>query len=282
MLKQADKDKIKSFGFDIDKLIAAIKEEAEVDYEVPVVEVFTPDQLVARDTNIKTQERREGVTEGKAAGLEIAGKAIAKKFNLPATVNTKDLDKVVEAVNTITATGDEGLRQQVTLLQQDKDNLLKEKDTLALQTKALGLDKNLISFFPASRDQSVLNDDERLMIVKNSLQFDEVDGKAVVKKNGEILRDPKTQSPLEPKTAIETLFTERKWISETAGGGRGGGNASAGSSGGGTGGVRTFKAAQEKWLGENPNGNVISPECTAYIGAIAKEVGNDFQWHTTD
>lgn len=282
MLKKEVADKIKGFGFDVDKLIAAIKDDAEVDYEVPAIEVFTADQLVTRDANTKVEAKREGVAEGKAAGLEIAGKAIAKKFNLPATVNTKDLDKVVEAVNTTVATGDEGLRQQVSLLQQDKDTLLREKETLAQQTKALGLDKNLISFFPANRDQSILNDDERLMIVKNSLQFEEVDGKTVVKKNGEVLRHPKTQDPLAPKDAIETLFTERKWISESAGGGRGGGNASAAASGGGTGGVRTFKAAQDKWLSENPNGNVISPECTAYVGAIAKEVGNDFQWHTTD
>lgn len=276
MLKKADADKIKSFGFDVDKLIAAIKDDAEVDYEVPAIEVFSATDLEARDLNTKAEGKREGVAEGKAAGLEIAGKSIAKKFNLPSTVDTKKLDAVIDAVNATVATGDDGLRQQVALLQTDKENLLKEKETLAQQSQVLALDKNLISFFPANRDQALLNDEERLMIVKNTLQFEKIDGVDIVKRNGEVIRDNNTKNPVNQKAAIENLFAERKWI-DAAGGGRGGGDAGTGGAGIG-GGVKTFKAAQDKWKAENPTGNVTSPECTAYIGAIDKET-TDFNWY---
>ena len=49
MLKKETAEKIKSFGFDVDKLIAAIKDEAEVDYTVPDVQVFKASDLEARD-----------------------------------------------------------------------------------------------------------------------------------------------------------------------------------------------------------------------------------------
>src|SRR6185312_4125715 len=172
MLKKETAEKIKSFGFDVDKLISAIKDEAEVDYTVPEVQVFTTEQLEARDTNTKAEGKREGVAEGKTAGIEIAGKQIAKKFNLPDTVDKKNLDKVIEAVSANAAAGDEGLKEQIKLLQKDKVQL--------------SFDNTLISYFPAERDGS-LEDSERLMLVKHALQFETVDGKQVVKKNGEVL-----------------------------------------------------------------------------------------------
>ena len=273
MLKKETAEKIKSFGFDVDKLIAAIKDEAEVDYVVPDVQVFSSTDLEARDLNTKAEGKREGVAEGKAAGLEIAGKSIAKKFNLPSTVDTKKLDAVIEAVSATAATGDTGLQEQIKLLQKDKESLLTEKENIIKEKDALAFDTTLISFFPSNRD-ATLEDSERLMLVKHALQFETIDGKQVVKRNGEVLRNATTKDPLPVKDAINTLFTERKWVTD-AGGGRGGGDNTGGK---GNGGVKTFSAAQAKWQAENPNANPISPECTNYIGAIAKET-TDFDWN---
>ena len=272
MLKKETADKIKSFGFDVDKLIAAIKDETEVDYNVPEIQVFSATDLEARDLNTKAEGKREGVAEGKAAGLEIAGKSIAKKFNLPATIDTKKLDSVIDAVSATVATGDTGLQEQIKLLQKDKETLLTEKESILKEKEALSFDTSLISYFPSNRDAS-LEDSERLMLVKHALQFETVDGKQVVKKNGEIIRNATTKDPLPVKDAINTLFTERKWVTDGTGGRGGQDNTHKGSAG-----LKTFSAAQAQWQKENPNGNPISPECTIYVGAIAKEA-TDFDWN---
>lgn len=274
MLKKETADKIKGFGFDVDKLIAAIKDEAEVDYAVPEVQVFSVADLEARDLNTKNEGKREGVAEGKAAGMEIAGKAIAKKFNLPDTIDKKVLDKVIEAVSATVASGDEGLKEQVKLLQKDKETLSGQIEMITKEKDAVTFDTTLISMFPSNRT-SDLQDDERLILVKKNLQFETVDGKQVVKKNGEVLRNPTTKDPLPVKDAITTLFTERNWVAAT-GGGRGGQDKTPGA--GGSGGIKTFSQAQEAWKKDNPTGNVISPECTAYVAEIAKSA-TDFDWH---
>jgi hypothetical protein len=273
MLKKETADKIKSFGFDVDKLIAAIKDDAEVDYVVPEVQVFTAADLEARDTNTKAEGKKEGVIEGKTAGMEIAGKAIAKKFNLPDTVDKKNLDKVIEATAATITTGDEGLKEQIKLLQKDKETQAAQIESISKEKDAIAFDTSLISMFPANRTAD-LPDDERLLLIKKNLQFETVDGKQVVKKNGEIIRNTTTKDPLIIKDAIETMFTERKWVAD-AGAGRGGGDNTGGS---GASGIKTYSAATQQWLKDNPQGNIISPQCTAFIGKIAKE-STDFDWN---
>ena len=278
MLTTADKEKLKTTlkGFDVDKLIAAITDAAEVAIEIPAdTHVLSASDLDARTTNDKADAKKEGFKEGKTAGIEIAGKAIAKKFNLADTVDVKEPDKIAEAISATVAKGDDGLKEQIKLLQKDKEALTAEKETIAKEKDAVQFDTTLISMFPATRTQD-LSDGERLMLVKNALQFDTVDGVQVVKKNGEILRDPTTKNPLPQKAAVAALFAERKWDTVPAQGGRGGGDNPGGS--GSAGGVKTFSDAQKKWQTENPNGNIISPEATNYIAAIAKDV-TDFDWH---
>lgn len=276
MLKPEAITKLKSFGLDTDKLITAIKDEAEVDFETPEVTVLKPDELTARDNNTKAEGEKEGFKKGKEAGLEIAGKAIVKKFNL-ADVDPKDPDKIVEALNTSVAKGDDGLKEQIKLLQKDKETILAEKETAIKEAKAVGFEKELISFFPPNRSTD-LNDNERLMLVKASLQFEDENGVPVVKKGGEVLRDPVTKNPLPVKEAINTLFAERKWVTGEGGnGGRGGGDNPP--AGGGTAGIKKFSDAEAKWKADNPNGNSISPEFTVFVGEIAKAT-TDFDWNS--
>lgn len=274
MLKKDTIDKIKSFGFDVDKLIAAISDTAEVDYAVPDIQVFSATDLEARDLNTKNDGKREGVAEGKAAGLEIAGKALAKKFNLPTTIDTKKLDGVIEAVHTTASTGDAGLQEQIKLLQRDKETLTTERDRITADKDALAFDTQIISHFPAGRDKT-LSDAERLMLVKNALSFETIEGKQVVKKNGEVLRNATTKDPLPANEAIATLFTERKWVDAGAGG-RGGGDNTGG---GGASGIKKASAAREKFKADNPGIAETSPECTNYVAAIAKDT-TDFDWYS--
>lgn len=273
-LKKETSDKIKSFGFDVDKLIAAIKDDAEVDYVVPDIQALSATDLEARDNNTKAEGKAEGVKEGKEIGVKLAGNILKKKFNLADTVNIQDPGKVADAIAASVATGDEGLKEQIKLLQKDKETLTTQVETVGKEKDAISFDTSLIGMFPANRDAS-LTDTERLMLTKGVLQFETVDGKQVVKKNGEVLRNATTKDPLPVKDAIEAFFTERKWVGAAGDGGRGGGN-----SGGGAGaGIKNYTAATEAWKKDNPNGNVISPECTAFVGKIAKDT-TDFDWNT--
>jgi hypothetical protein len=267
MLKVATKEAIKALGLDPDKLIEAVKADAEVDYEVPAdVTVIKNTDLETRDNNNKALGKTEGETNGEKKGKELAAKAFKKKFNLPDTVPA-DIEKVVDEVNKTLAKGDEGLKEQVSLLQKDKDTLTTQLQQEQANAKAATFDAQIISQFPAGRTTD-LTDAERLTLVKSALKIEEVDGKTVVKKNGEILRDKTTQNPLPVNQAITDYFTERKWIGQEGGaGGRGGGNNPPG----GTSGIKKESEYQQKWLAENPGKNALSDEYVTSLNKHAKE-----------
>lgn len=275
-LKAATKEKIKSFGLDVDKLIEAVKADAEVDYVVPEdVTVIKTADLEARDNNNKTSGKTEGISEGERKGREVAAKAFRKKFGLEDSIGN-DVEKVVEAVNTKLNKGDAGLQEQITLLTQDKTRLETEKIQLEKQAKSAGFDSELISYFPTNRTAD-LTDSERLLLVKANLQFEEAEGKVVVKKGGEVLRDKTTQSPLPVKDAINTLFTDKKWVA--AGGGAGGRGGVDDPPGGGAGGnLKKMSSFQEKWKAENPGKDVNGPEFQSAVGTHTKDM-KDFDWY---
>jgi len=275
-LKQETKEKIKAFGFDVDKLIEAIKAEPETDYAVPEdVTVIKNTELEQRDANKVAEGKKEGEKIGETKGRELAAKAFKKKFALEDSVPA-DVDKVVEAVNTKLNKGDAGLQEQITLLQKDKETLNKQLEEEKQRSKLAAHDAELISYFPANRNTD-LTDAERLALVKMNLAFEEHEGKAVVKRNGEILRDKTTQNPIAAKDAVASLFTDKKWVKEEgSGGGRGGGN-NGGSAVGGAG-IKTASKFQEKWIAENPGGNVLSTEYTTALNKHAKDMA-DFDFY---
>lgn len=265
-LKKETIEQLKTkFKFDFDKLVAAMADPIEVEYELPVVEVLTTEELTTRDTNVKVAAKKEGVEEGKIAGKEIAVKVLKKKYNI--TSEEKDIDKVLTEIDTAIGKGDAGLKEQITLLQKDKEKL--EADVLVERgnAKAAVHDSNLISYFPANVTGD-LNNSERLALVKMNLAFEEENGVQVVKKDGVILRNTTTQAAITPKEAIASYFTEKKWITEGAGGGggRGGGNGG----GGGTAGVKKLSAFTDVWKTENPNGNPAGAEFDAALSVHMK------------
>lgn len=261
-------EKIKKFGLDVDKLIAAIKDDNEVDIEIPEMEVMKAEDLIARDSNKIAEGKKLGEKEGEAKGKELAAKAFRKKFALEDAVGN-DIDKVVEAVNTKLATGDEGLKKQIELLQKDKELLQNEKTSLETKANQAVFDSQLISFFPANRTAD-LKDSERLALAKMDLTFEQVDGKYVAKRNGEIVRDKNTQNPLPINQVITDCFSERKWVGSQGGeGGRGGGDNPL--NGGGTKGVKKYSEFEEKWKAENPDKNELSIEFQEALGKHAKE-----------
>lgn len=259
-------------GFDIEKLIASITETAEVEFEVPEVSVLTATELETRDTTMKGDGEKDGFKKGKTAGLEITGKALIKKLNLPETVKADSPDEIFDAIQKANTSGDAGLKEQVRLLQLDNDKIKLEKETVIKEKEALSFDTELMSSFPQNRIPG-LSDAEYLNIVKMNYQFEKVDGKNVVKKNGEVLRDPSTQSPIAPKDALTTFFTERKWIGEEANGGRGGGD-----NGGGTGGMTKMSQVATAYVKANPGKQAMGEEFQAYLDPIAAKT-TDFDFY---
>lgn len=266
-LKAADKTKLTALGLDVDKLIAAIIAESEVDYLVPEVTVFTSEQLETRDNTKIAEGKRLGEAEGEKKGKELGAKNLKKKFGIED--DTKDLDKVIDLVTAKASTGDQGLKDQVAALLKDKETL---QSTVADKDKAIAsiqFDNSLLAFFPANRGAG-LTDSERLGIIKNTFQFETVEGKTVVKRDGEVIKNPTTHAALPVKQVIGDYFTERQWVGAGPTGGRGGKDETP--PGGGPAGLKTYSAVEAQWLKENPNGNIISDQFQTYLQAAAKDV----------
>lgn len=273
MLKAETKKKLKALGFDVDKLVAAATHAEEQDFAVPEINNLSEEQLAERDKNTIAANRATIFKEGKDAGIEIANKVITKKYGLT-DVDIKDPDKVVAALDGKIAKGDSGLQEQINLLQKDKSTLEAAIETEKSNTKSLMFDTELLSSLPANR-QAILQDKEYLMAVKANLQFEEVEGAKVVKRDGQILRDKKTQAPISAKDAINELFTERKWVGDGSGGGGRGGKDEPG---GGGAGIKTFSKFSDQYMKDNPTGSLLSPEFTTAVAAAAKET-TDFNWN---
>jgi len=269
MLKSDIKKKFKDLGFDIDKLVAAATHAEEQDFTFPEINNLSDEQLAERDKQVIATAKPEILKEGKQTGIEIANKAIAKKFNL-ADVDTKDPDKIIAALEGSVAKGDLGLKEQISLLQKDKTRLeadIEQERTIGKQAKQ---DTDLISYFPAKR--TGMTDKEFLALTRMNLSIEDLDGVTVVKKDGAVLRDSKTQSPVPVKDAIANLFTEKKWIAAEGKGGRGGDDQQSSASG-----LKKFSQVQEQYIKDNPKGSVISPEFQTHVAEVAKAT-TDFDW----
>ncbi len=268
-LKQDAKDKLKSvFKLDIDKLIAAAIATEEVDLVLPAdVTVLTAADLTTRDENMKAVGKKEGETIGETKGKEVTVKKIAKKMALDETLIGNDIDKLEAEVQKKFKAGDAGLQEQVNALIADKERLTGEVTQERTKAQQAAFESSLISMFPANRTAD-LKDSERLLLIKNELQFETVDGKTVVKRGGQIVADPNTHAPLPIDKVLTDIFTERKWSTPAAGdGGRGGGN----SGNPGTGGIKKLSAFSEKWKAENPGKNEVSPEFDTALQAHTKD-----------
>jgi len=265
MLKKETIDKIAGLlKIDSKALTEAITATEEKDITLTDLQVFTTDELTTRDTAQKAEGKREGESAGKDAGREIAVKEIKKAFGIE--IEGKDIPKVVEAVKTQLAKGDEGLKQQVELLQ----GKLGEKDAevarLASVAESVKLDTQLMGLFPKNRAETI-SDSEYLTLLKSSLSIETVDGKQVVKKGGEILRDTKTTNPLPLADAVAGYFTERKWLApDGTPGGRGGKDTPPGGK------AAKMSEAVKAW--EDAGKNPASAEFQAHINVLAKENAN--------
>ena len=250
--------------------LEALKSDKEVDITIPDgLQVFTAQELTARDTN----QKKLGYDDGKGAGLEMLIKEQKQKHNLD--FEGKDPEKFLAALQTkILADAkiepDEKLKEKdsiITKLQgsvkyyEDKskasDQKLKELTTRGKLTAVVP------SGLPFDADEVIMSMQAR------GYSFDEDEKGAIIpKKNGEVIRDSKTQDPLDHKTVInDYVVNERKWTSAEDDDGKQG---RGGKSDRRTAGViSSLSAAKQQWEAEGKSTN--SADFTAHVRQLAKD-----------
>lgn len=269
MLKKETIDKIKGYGFDVDKLQAAIKDEKEIDFAVPDFIPMTQADLDTRDAT----KIADGKKDAEADVRKVLVKEVGTRLGFtPKGDRIGDLITDLQAK--INATGDEKvktLQDQVTLLTKDKETLSDQLTTEKKTHSQTLFHTELIGHLPTTRGKA-LRDDERVVMLTRDISFEEIDGKRVGKRNGEVIKNPTTHAPLPVPDIVKLYATERGWDKESTGG-AGGGGRGAGSDpgGGGAGGLKKYSQVKDQWKKDNPDGNLTSPEFTTYLNKVAKD-----------
>lgn len=267
-------EQIKSIaGFlklDPTKLEAAIKDEKEVDVELPKDGQFLlASEIESRDKNIKSTGYNEGVT----AGREILIKEMKQSNGL--NFDGKDVEKFVSEFKNKVLTEaklqpNEALKEKDTVianLQKNIQTLTTEKQQLETSHKEHQLNGKLYRQVPELG--VTLEPEEVISSMKNkgySFEPDE-SGAVVVKLNGQVARDATTQNPLAPKDVINSYITERKWNKQEPEQprGRGAGNSAPRLNGS----ITTLSQAEQAWKEEGKSPN--SSEFMAYTQKLAKD-----------
>lgn len=266
MLKAEDITKLETaLGIKAGDLTAKIASETEEALELPEGHFFNEEQLGKRDSG--------KYNEGKLAGEEIPTKK--KKQELGYEYEGKTFEAFLEHHEGILKTKySKGNNERVEELESD---LKKQKETFEgeiltlTETNKTQLGKNrqqrvanqLLSIMPK---ETTIKKEAVLTLFNSEYSIDEEEGKIVVSKGGEKLKDPKTTDPLE-LSVVFNEFIEREGYAK-APSGRGGGNENGSGSG--------FKADtpegfQEEWLKANPDSNLNSQKYTADYATHRKE-----------
>jgi hypothetical protein len=230
MLKKADLQKLAKLAkIKETDLETAIKATEEVAVTIPDdLYVLTAADLEVRDTNT----RNDGIKAGKEIGI----KEVRTAAGLDESVG-KDAGKIATAIGAKAVT-DAKIEpdKKVTMLNQQVAELQKsvgDRDTeiagLKKANEQSTLDTKILAALPKNR-AGLLTDAQYLTLIKTERTFDVVDGNLVVKAGNDVVRDGSTKNPLALDKAIESLFSEKKWID---GAGGSGGSGGAGGRGGG-------------------------------------------------
>lgn len=267
MLKKEQIAKIaEALKLDAKAFEEAITATDEKEVVIPEVQVFTAEELTARDEAKLTEGKKTGAKEAEAQGKELIVKELKKTFGVE--FEGKDPAKLTEAIKAQLAKGDEGLRQQVQQLQSTLTAKEQEVEAEKAKAQTAIFDTSLIASLPKNRKSLTdggFTDKEYLSAIKQNIDFETVDGVTVAKRNGQIIQDAKTFKPLPIDAAVNTFFTERKWTAEEGvpAGGRGGSGAG--------GGAKFGKLSEVIAAWEADGKSSATAEFQQHVNTIAKE-----------
>lgn len=252
----------------VDTLEKAIKDETEVDIEIPSgLTVLSTEELEARDNNTKNEAIKVGKELGvkevrKAAGLEEGIGVDATKI-ASAIVDKAVADAKIEPNKKVNE-----LQEQITQLK----GVVTQKDTeisnIQKSAKQVKLDAVILKSLPKDR-KSDMADEDYLTLVKSSLEFDDSEGDAiVVKKGGQPLRHATTKDPLPLGEALESHFKEKNWVGQ---GGAGGAGGQGGRGGGNNGGPKVYTKMSELTADWEASGKSLQgAEFSAKLAEVTK------------
>lgn len=258
------------------KELITSKDESDVSFPAGH-HIFSDDELSTRDNSNKATYTKAGTEIAVKQLKELVGLAYdgegskdpkkfteeyAKKVLQEANINIDD--KIKERDKTIGK-----LRETIQGIE-TAQSAAEQKATAAKQ------DYELLTWIHDIKPEN-LEDADIVGIIKRSNELFEENGNMFVKRNGEVVKDQKLQTPIPAKDAIRSFMTERKLVKAAPaadGGGEGGGaggGRGAGDSKGNTGGITNlsqFNAHLEK-NGINPKSQEATALLTKTAGANA-------------
>lgn len=249
----------------------------ESDVTLPTgLQIFSDDELATRDNSNKATYTKAGTEIAVKQLKELVGltydgegskdpkkftEEYARKVLADANINVdekiKDRDKTIGK-----------LRETITGIE-SAQSAAEQKAAVAKQ------DYELLTWIHDIKPEN-LEDADIVGIIKRSNELFEENGNMFVKRNGEVVKDQKLQTPIPAKDAIRSFMTERKLVktppvAEGGDGGNGGGGRGVGDSKGNTGGITNmtqFKEHLEK-NGIDPKGQAATALLTKTSGANA-------------
>lgn len=238
--------------------------------------IFSDDELATRDNSNKATYTK--------AGTEIAVKQLKELVGLAYDgEGSKDPKKFIEeyakkVLADANINVDEKLTEREKTINKLRENIKAMETTQAeneTKVKTAKQDYDLLTWIHDIKPD-YLEDREVVNIIKMNNELFEENGQVFVKRNGEIVKDGKLQTPIPAKDAIRSFMTERKLVKAAPaadggdGGGAGGGRG-AGDSKGNTGGITSlsqFNTHLEK-NGINPKSQEAAALLTKTAGANA-------------
>lgn len=248
---------------------AAIDAQNETDIDLPAIEVFTPQEIAARDTQVKKQALAEGGT----AAIEMLVKE--KKKELGLEFEGKDVGKLLEAYQTKVLADaklvpDEALKKKddiINGLRANISTLEKEKTDAISQAAKIKQETAIKASIPTNL--SGVEPDEVLASMRlKGYDFVEEDGKIVAKKDGQIVAD-KALQPLALADVIKGYATERKWLADEQQqrAGRGGGSSKKPLPNGSK--PTTLSQAEEAWVADGKSAGTADYQ--RYVDGLMSE-----------
>lgn len=250
----------------------------ESDVALPTgLQLFSDDELKTRDDSNKSTYTK--------AGTEIAVKQLKELVGLTYDgEGSKDPKKFTEEyARKVLADANINVDEKI----KDRDKTIgKLRETITgiesaqsaaeLKASTAKQDYELLTWIHDIKPEN-LEDADIVGIIKRSNELFEENGNMFVKRNGEVVKDQKLQTPIPAKDAIRAFMTERKLVKATpvdnsgGEGGNGGGGRGVGDSKGNTGGITNmtqFREHLEK-NGIDPKGQAATALLTKTSSANA-------------
>jgi ribosomal protein S28E/S33 len=253
--------------------------DVEKDADFTGIQTFTADELTTRDNNVK-----ESVKGGyHTAGRELAIKEIKEKVGLDfegkkiETLVEKFSEKVLKDAKINPDAKVTELQEQIKVLKENQTGSSGQVTQLQTELAAARRESKILASLPARNP--AIPDEDYLLLIKNKIQVEVVDGKEIYKDAaGNAFRN-KDASAMDLKGVLGEVFTKNPgWAApKDPKDGRGGGNSNPGGAGSGGTPVKYSEAAAA-WIGEGKSIN--SADFTLHIGKL-KEANKDFEMDLT-